>query len=348
MKRLSLILAAILIIVGGVHAQSWLLLGNSGTIPGTNFLGTTDNQALEVKVNSLRALRIEPNSKSPNIIGGYSGNSVATGAYGASIGGGGASGGLNRISSASAYCATIAGGINNNASANYATISGGVSNTASGPRSTVCGGQNNTASGSYSTVAGGESNTAAGTHSFAGGYRAKTNHNGTFVWADVQAADVASTATNQFIVRASGGMWFGTNSSPSIPAGRFINTSTGGYLSTGGTWTNSSDRELKEGFTQVDEYQILEEVAELPITVWNYRAEGPSVTHIGPVGQDFYTAFGFGADETSISTVDASGVALASIQALYRENQAKDAEIDELRSLIRELENRLGALERAQ
>jgi hypothetical protein len=51
----------------------WSLTGNAGTNPGTNFLGTTDNQALEFKVNNARALRLEPNATSPNIIGGYSG-----------------------------------------------------------------------------------------------------------------------------------------------------------------------------------------------------------------------------------------------------------------------------------
>lgn len=40
--------------------SSWSLTGNAGTAAGTNFLGTTDNQALEVKVNNARALRLEP------------------------------------------------------------------------------------------------------------------------------------------------------------------------------------------------------------------------------------------------------------------------------------------------
>src|SRR2546421_1770340 len=49
----------------------WLVDGNSGTSPGTHFLGTTDNRRLELKVNGLRALRLEPNSAgAPNLIGG--------------------------------------------------------------------------------------------------------------------------------------------------------------------------------------------------------------------------------------------------------------------------------------
>ncbi len=37
----------------------WKLGGNAGTTPGTDFLGTTDNQALELKVNGQRALRLD-------------------------------------------------------------------------------------------------------------------------------------------------------------------------------------------------------------------------------------------------------------------------------------------------
>jgi hypothetical protein len=49
-----------------------------GTTAGVNFIGTTDSQPLEFKVNSQRALRLEPGgSNSVNVIGGWIGNSVA-------------------------------------------------------------------------------------------------------------------------------------------------------------------------------------------------------------------------------------------------------------------------------
>jgi hypothetical protein len=73
-------------------AAGWSLTGNAGTNPATNFLGTTDNAALEIRVNNARALRFEPNATSPNIIGGFSGNSVWAGVVGATIGGGGRAG----------------------------------------------------------------------------------------------------------------------------------------------------------------------------------------------------------------------------------------------------------------
>lgn len=39
----------------------WSLTGNAGTTSGTNFIGTTDDTALELHVNGHRALRLEPN-----------------------------------------------------------------------------------------------------------------------------------------------------------------------------------------------------------------------------------------------------------------------------------------------
>ncbi|MCC7438981.1 MAG: hypothetical protein IT211_10855, partial [Armatimonadetes bacterium] len=53
-------------------SSGWSLTGNAGTTPGTNFLGTTDNQAFEIRVNNAgaatggnqRVMRFEPNATS--------------------------------------------------------------------------------------------------------------------------------------------------------------------------------------------------------------------------------------------------------------------------------------------
>lgn len=39
-------------------AQSWNLNGNSGTVPGTNYIGTSDNQDLVLKTNNQERLRV--------------------------------------------------------------------------------------------------------------------------------------------------------------------------------------------------------------------------------------------------------------------------------------------------
>ena len=117
--------------------------------------------------------------------------------------------------------------------------------------------------------------------------------------------------------------------------GQAIATSTGAFLSTGGVWTNNSDRDSKTAVQPIDARSVLDEVSRLPISSWQYIADRGTVRHIGPMAQDFHAAFGLGpSDGRSIATVDADGVALAAIQALnaiVREQQA------ELRSLKAEL-----------
>ena len=95
-----------------------------------------------------------------------------------------------------------------------------------------------------------------------------------------------------------------------------------------------SDRALKEQFTDVDVSEVLERVSSIPISRWSYRDE-PSVRHIGPMAQDFAAAFSVGRDDRHIHTVDASGVALASIQAL---RQLVERQAEEIRALRAEIE----------
>jgi hypothetical protein len=178
--------------LGGFGASSfWNLGGNAGTAPGTQFLGTTDNQPLELKVNNQRALRLEPNPNAPNMIGGSAANEVTNGIYGAVIAGGGSTSYPNRVG------------------ANFGTVVGGAGNTASGNSATAMG-QFNTASG-YAGTAMGYSTVAAGFGSQAGGTTAKANHDGTFVWADNNFSDFTSTAANQFLIRAAGGVGINNN-----------------------------------------------------------------------------------------------------------------------------------------
>ena len=227
--------------------NAWKIGGNAGTLPGTHFFGTTDNQPLELKVNGLRALRLEPGGGiSPNVIGGFNGNFVWAGASGSTIGGGGIlnngnviyasyatiAGGVNNLIGASSdysaigggvgndifttsYYSVLGGGLNNTIAANSlkATIAGGAFNTIGthSDASAIGGGTNNTiaANAQFATIPGGENNSATN-RAFAAGTRAKANHTGAFVWADSQGADFASSANNQFLIRAQGGVGIGT------------------------------------------------------------------------------------------------------------------------------------------
>ena len=196
----------------------WKLTGNAGTTPGTSFFGTTDDQPVEFKVNGGRALRLEPNLVTPNVIGGLASNQVANGAWGATIGGGGYFDAFNvvggnfgtvsggRGNTANSAEATVAGGRNNTASGGNSAVSGGYANTASGSLASVGGGFGNVASGTSAFIAGGSLNAANNDNTFAGGQRAKANHAGSFVWADSESADFASTTSDQFSIRARGGL----------------------------------------------------------------------------------------------------------------------------------------------
>jgi hypothetical protein len=278
----------------------WRLGGNAGTVGGTHFLGTTDNQPVELRANGQRAVRIEPGTNSsPNLIGGAAVNTASPGVVGATIGGGGATnhwsdaqrvmadyatigggrgntvsphsaaasigGGWNNFILSDSESATIAGGYNNRVWTNspWATIAGGYVNEISdhASNSVVAGGYLNVVSNAsdatiggghynrvlahshgsligggtfntvepealdavvagglcntvrelarFGTVLGGYSNEVAGTYALAAGRRAKANHPGAFVWADSTDADFASTADNQFLIRATGGVGLG-------------------------------------------------------------------------------------------------------------------------------------------
>jgi hypothetical protein len=317
----------------------WSLYGNSGTDPATHFLGTTDNQALELHVAGDRALRLEPAGLSPNLIGGHSSNSVTAGVVGATISGGGNPTFPNRVT------------------ADYATVGGGGANEAIGGAATVSGGFANDASGNGATIPGGSSNEASGDYSFAAGHRAHATHNGSFVLADSTIADFTSVRNDALRVRFNGGATFVVDSSGistdwewvrfMVESGRLIDTSTGAHLTIGGAWTNGSDRDAKENFAPVDRQQVLAQLATVPIQTWNYKAEDSVVRRMGPTAQDFYAAFGLGEDDLHIATIDSDGVALAAIQALYERSQLLEAENAALQGQLDDLEARLAALEGA-
>jgi len=174
--------------------NAWKSTGNAGINPAVNFLGTTDSQPLEFKVNGTRGLRLEPaQGGTVHVIGGFGGNVVSSDLAAGTVAGGGTDGAINQVTGS------------------HGTVGGGRGNTA-GFSATVSGGNANTASGAYSMVLGGADNTAAGDGSFAAGFRAKANHHGAFVWADSSAPlNFASTAASQFLIRAAGGVGIGKN-----------------------------------------------------------------------------------------------------------------------------------------
>jgi hypothetical protein len=151
---------------------------------------------------------------------------------------------------------------------------------------------------------------------------AQAIHDWSFVWSDgSKASGFQSSATNQFSVLASGGVRFFTNN---------LLTTGCSIAPGGGSWSCTSDRNSKENFVSASGNKVLEKLDGIPFETWNYKSQDPSIRHMGPMAQDFYAAFGLGEDDKHIDTVDADGVALAAIQALYRQTQEQQQEIRRL------------------
>ena len=111
-------------------------------------------------------------------------------------------------------------------------------------------------------------------------------------------------------------------------------------------FNTTSDRNMKDNFTGIDSRSVLEKVAALPISKWNFK-EDPSTRHLGPMAQDFYAAFGVGSDDKHIATVDEDGVALAAIQGLDEKVEQERIENTKLKQQNDSLEKRLDELEAA-
>lgn len=113
-------------------------------------------------------------------------------------------------------------------------------------------------------------------------------------------------------------------------------TINGEFEATGGV-ASSSDINVKHDIIPVDEHDILDKVRRLDISEWSYNTI-PGVRHVGPMAQDFRAAFGLGKDDTTISTLDADGVALAAIKALAEENAALKLENEEIKLRLVKIE----------
>lgn len=162
----------------------WSTQGNS--LSFNDFLGSTNLQPVDIRVNNLRVFRfsyaLDGAAFAPNIIGGASNNFISGNATGSTISGGGKfcndplsivncqnriDGSFSTISGGNDNFtqnnfSVISGGKANFSSADYSTISGGTLNTASGIESSIGGGNGNQATGNSSVISGGFSNLSSG------------------------------------------------------------------------------------------------------------------------------------------------------------------------------------------
>ncbi len=264
----------------GLNATNfWETTGNAGASPTKgNFLGTTDNNPLELRVNGTRAWSLQPTTNDANhasivnLVGGSAVNSVASGIYGGTISGGGSGNyfGVPVSNSVIADFGTVGGGSGNTAGGSdnyfttpllgYSTVGGGVSNTASGTGSVVGGGgcgnglfQGNVASGDALVVSGGLGNTASGGFygftTVGGGwgntasYSYATVAGGVGNTASLNEATVAGGAGNNatgFASTIAGGYHNNATGEVSTVAGGYENTASNWYSTVGGGYKNTA------------------------------------------------------------------------------------------------------------
>ena len=149
-----------------------------------------------------------------------------------------------------------------------------------------------------------------------------------------------SNSQNNSVVLGNGFItkWgFGTNATAANIV-EFNSAVTTARLTTGGVWTNASDRFAKENINPLNKKEILNLIMLLPISRWNYKKESSNDTHIGPMAQDFYRLFNTGNDDKTISTIDPAGVALVGVQQLKSEIDDLKKEINDLKKIITRLQ----------
>jgi hypothetical protein len=243
--------------LGGMASSNFWQTGGNTVAPG-QFLGSTNNQPVEIWANNQRVARLAyalnaVDGYSPNLVFGHSGNYVGNGVVGATIIGGGSTNGLPYPSTneVMADFGTVVGGRGNRANGTYSVAMGFVS-IASGSQSTAMGGSS--ATGDYATAmgaagAGGEFSTAMGTsyasatNSTAMGASTASGNSATAMGASTASGDGstamgASTASTNFSTAMGGSATASGYASTAIgllsTAGGYAATSIGYFSSANG------------------------------------------------------------------------------------------------------------------
>ncbi len=333
---------------GSACPGSWTLDGNAGNPPGS-YLGTADTGEVQIRQNAEIAIRLR-------------------GAFGAVE--------LNPWSGAAApglYATSL--GLSNGAKGNY-SFAGGYNSLANNTASFVWGDRDSSRTYSDSApdqfIIGAKGGVGINTSTADDG---SSPLNKTLTLAPANGSSAVSLSMqltgneswnfgNFFSAMTFGyhsastsdiAMFFGTNntlgllnaigtSSQPFKVGTNATNGNGAYLSPGGTWTNASSRFFKQGFANVDAGEVLARLVALPIQSWTYLDDDIEGRHLGPVAEDFASAFGLGKDSQHISTVDANGVALVAIQGLNSKVDGERSRVDQLEAENAALRARLDQL----
>ncbi|MBA2250715.1 MAG: tail fiber domain-containing protein [Chitinophagaceae bacterium] len=293
---------------------------------------------------------------------------TATGAYSFAVGyytNAGNSDGINSAGATAMGFLTTAKGIGSTAIGYKSAANGGTSiamgseTIASGDYSIAMGiftnasGRESTALGSHTSASGivstsmGSNTTASGIYSTAMGSDVNTNgQQGAFIIGDNNPNGEGITFSgkdNEFVARFNNGYYLLTTGD-----GTPLTPRMGVQIGhNGNAWVSICDKNRKENFEQLDGEDVLQKIAKINFTSWNYKQQDPKIyRHYGIMAQDFYNAFGkdkFGTigNDTTVNPIDMIGIDMTAIQALEkRTNELKNqnavlnkkvAEVDELK-----------------
>jgi hypothetical protein len=196
----------------------WSQTGNSGTVDGTNFIGTTDNQPLNFRVNNQKAGRLEVGLQ--NAFYGYqAGNSNTTGTYNTAIG------------NTSLYTNT-AGGFNTATGYGALYNNTGSYNSAFGYYALY---SNTTGTGNLANGASALRNNTTGSYNLANGYATLLNNTtGSYNQASGYAALISNTTGNYNSATGYAALYNNTSGTGNFADGAYaLNTNTSGSYNLG-------------------------------------------------------------------------------------------------------------------
>jgi trimeric autotransporter adhesin len=290
-------------------AAGWSLTGNSGTVNGTNFIGTTDNAPLNFKINNLTAGRIEGSGNFNTSFGYQSSISNTTGNGNVAIGFNALySNTIGSENSAIGYAA-----LSDNTTGNYNTVNGyaalisnatGSANTATGFQALLLNttASNNVADGTAALLlnSSGSNNTASGYEAL---YSNTTGSNNTAIGngADVTAGNLTNATAIGANAKVAGSniIQLGDGSVTAIYTNPNCIMVAGGY----GTYSDARLKTLIKPLTLgLNFIEMLQPVTYL------YKDEKDNHVHSGFIAQDVEkTAKQLGTEFSGVYAPDKNG-----------------------------------------
>ena len=225
----------------------------------------------------------------------------------------------------------------------------------------VCGKTTSPPYPTYAAPPAGPERAAEGIFAFVDG-----SHSASTAFGAGQGDKMPRVNANSFYVRAHGGVRFATGIVPRGAAKAPLEMGVQ-IPAKGSCWSVLSDRNAKTNVSQVDDAWVLNALAKVPVSTWQYAGgpegggeDGRGVTHMGPMAQDFNEALwpllgNTGENETlaekvedegaRIHTSDADGALMSAARGMVDEIKGQSQRMDALDREVEKLQAELKANE---